>query len=154
VAVSFAALFLSTAEVAVQGSSPPLVPPDVAVDGLMTDAEQAEPAEPSADLLRTEVLAEPGFDERPVVGGEALIAARAGAPPASKVVGRGRAVGPVAAPVAADLPDDRAAVAPQDSRNLRRLASLSAECGKLISLSGLAVRPHESLPVLLGSGRL
>jgi len=76
-AVSLAAFLLSTAQMLVERATTPFVHPDVAVDGLVTDGEQAESAEPAADLLRTEVLAEPDLDEFPVGGAEALIASRA-----------------------------------------------------------------------------
>jgi len=73
-AVAFATLLLGAAKVAVERASTPLVHPDVAVDGLVTDPKQPGPVEPTADLLRAEVLPEPHLNELPVGSGEALVA--------------------------------------------------------------------------------
>ena len=48
-----------------------------AKSGVVDELDEAESAEPAADLLRTEVLAEPDLDEFPVGGAEVLIASRA-----------------------------------------------------------------------------
>jgi len=76
VAVAFAALLAGAAEVTAQGGTAFGVGPDVPVDGLVADGELAPAEEPAGDLLRAEVLSDPGIDEPPVGGGEALIAPR------------------------------------------------------------------------------
>ncbi len=65
-AVAFTAPLAGTAKMAMERTSTPLVAPDVTIDGFVTDGEQPEPAKPSADLLRAEVLSEPTLDELPV----------------------------------------------------------------------------------------
>jgi hypothetical protein len=88
----------------------------------------------SSNLLRTPLLLQILEDHGPVRSREALIATRAGSSPASEVIGRGGAVGPVTAPVAADLPGDGAAVTSEGLGDLGRPESLSSERGKLIPL--------------------
>ena len=54
--VAFTPFLLGTAEMAMEGAVAALVGPDMPIDGLVTDAKQSEPAEPSADLFGAEVL--------------------------------------------------------------------------------------------------
>jgi len=155
-AVAFPTPLSGLAKELVASAPAALVVPDVAVDGLVADAETPDPLEPPRDLLGAPLLLEEGEDQGPVIGDESLIATGAGASPAGEVIGRGGTVGTVAAHVAVELPDNRATVASQGSSDLCGPKSLSPERGKLIPLSRgeLAVRLHESLPVLAGSGRL
>jgi len=157
-AIALPTLLLGAAEEEIKGAPVTPISPDVPVDAFVADVQEARPAEATCDLLRAPLLLETGEHESPVPGVEALVPAGAGASPASVVIGYAR---PVLAPrsiprIAAGLPGDRASVAAQGPRDLRRPEPLSAKGGKLISLSWgeLAVRPHESLPVLGGSGRL
>jgi len=144
-AVAFAAFLACTAQVAVEGASTPFVHPDVAVDGLVTDGEQAESAKPAADLLWTEVLSQPRFDELPVARGEALIATGLGASPARFLACRVPAIATVFPSITLEFPVDRAAMATQGVSDRRRPESLFPQGRERISLfrGELVVGPHE-----------
>lgn len=95
------------------------VMPDVLVDGLVTDLEQAMSREPAADLFGAEIGAEKCLDNAPLLVGELTVLARA-APPA--VCGFLRSKRPVRAitmrAVAPDLTVNRAPIALHQPRDL------------------------------------
>ena len=74
--------------------------------------------EPSADLLGTEVLAEPDLDEIPIGRGESLVAATPGSSPAGEVIRERRPIGTVLLDVAAHLTADGAAVSAEHPSDL------------------------------------
>jgi hypothetical protein len=126
--VAFTTLLAGLPKKLVARAAAALVTPDVAVDGLMADEENAGPAEPSRDLLWTPFHPEMLDHDIPVLGGEALVASRSRASPTSEVV---RECRPIDSPspilrVAADLTADRAAVAPQDASDLSLRTALFA----------------------------
>jgi hypothetical protein len=93
--------------------------PDVAVDGLVADAQGPGPAKPAGDLLGAPVLAETGLHEPPVPARETLIAAGAAAPPAGEVIGQGGPAG-AAVTVPTDLAGHSAAGLGRETGRLRR----------------------------------
>ncbi len=133
--VAFTALLLGAAEMSVECASTPLVAPDVTIDGLVTDGEHPEPAEPATDLFRAEVLTEPHLNEPPVGSSEALVTTRAGAPASRLLLGGGGPVGTVLPGVAPDLARDRTSMPTQGPCDGSGSKSLFPESGQFISLT-------------------
>src|SRR5919201_3822174 len=77
-AVALAPPLAGAPEVRVEQSPFTLVPPDVAVDGLMTDPELPGPPQVAGDLLGAPLPTEQLLDCGEVLGREAAVAARAG----------------------------------------------------------------------------
>ena len=93
-AVPFSARFSRPSEVVVEEPTASTVLPDVAVDGLVADREDAGQREPAGDLLRAPVLLQAGLDNRPGRGVELAVAPRSGASPPCQVIG---STGPIPA---------------------------------------------------------
>src|SRR5919197_1784681 len=145
-AVAFTPTLAGSPEVCVEESSLALVAPDVAVDGLVADREQAFAGEVARDLLGAPLPAQQPVDEREVRGREALVAAGAGAAPVGPLLGLARAVVAVpAGAVAAELAADGRAVAAEGAGHLGLRQALHSQGGEHIPLVGgeLAVRHGE-----------
>ena len=95
-----------------------LIPPDVAVDGLVADREEPLPPEVSRDLLGAPLPAEQLVYQREVFRREVAVTARAGAAAVSALLCREGAVVAVGAgTVTPDLAADRRAVATERARS-------------------------------------
>jgi hypothetical protein len=130
-----ATLFTERAELSVEQPSGMLVALDVAVDGLVADAQTPETAQMSRDLLGAPLAAQQLVNRSEVVWREAEVAARARAPPIGSFLGRAGAVGDAGAgAVAAQFAAHRGAVAAEQTGDLRTVQALPSEGGKHIPL--------------------
>src|SRR5690606_22592664 len=127
--------------------------PEVAVDGLVADAQGAQPAPAAGDLLGAPGEPQAGDHLLPVRGGEAAIAPGVTAPGPGVALGRVRPVGAAGGPVPGQLAPDGARVPPQGAGDLAGGGPEGAEAGEVISfLKGdLAIR-HVDLLSLGGDG--
>jgi hypothetical protein len=138
----------------VQGASASLVTPDVAVDGLVADLEQAVASQPAGDLLRAPVLSQQGLDSSPLRGGKAAIPPGLLSPAVGVPVSELRTVPPIVpGGVASHLPADGASVTTQDAGYGRASKSLASEqsYGVTFFIGDLAI-PHHDL-LVLGRGK-
>ena len=87
---------------------------------------------PSRDLVGTPLLPQQPKDVAPGGGGEAAVAPRMTPPGAGPHVGLRRAVRTIAAPIAAELPIDRAAVTAEGARDARPADPRAPQCKKVI----------------------
>lgn len=110
------------------------VVPDMAVDGLVSDPQEPEPAEPPRDLLRTEVLAQPSLNDLPIGRRESLVPSRPGSPPTREVIGELGTIGSVLLDVTAHLAANGAAVPAEGAGDLRLAAALFAKRRERIPL--------------------
>ena len=111
-AVAFPSSLAGTSQVGVESPALLLISPDVTVDRLVADREEAGAAAVTGDLLGAPLPAQQFVDGGEVRGREALVAARAGAAALGALLGGEGAVVPVrAGAVASDLAADRGAVA-------------------------------------------
>ena len=133
-AVALAALLDPLAEVVVEGAAPSSIVPDEAIDGFVTDAEQAIELEPAGDLLRTPVLLEAGDDESPGVPAELRVASRPRATSSSVGVGHAGPVAPVTPGITPDLAADGAWVTAESPSDTALGVALFAERGQGMSL--------------------
>ena len=148
--VAFPALLPRPAEVRVQGPALALVGPDVAIDGLVADAQLPLPAEIAGHLLRTPLLFEEGADEVDVGRREALVPPGAGSPGACAAVREGWPVAPILPAVAVQFAPDRAPVAARRPGNGRRVVPELAEHTESVSFIEGDLSIHGSLHSLGG----
>src|SRR6476661_1869851 len=80
--VALAAILARAAKMRIQTTPADLIAPDVAIDGLMTDAQQAPLTQVPGHLLRAPLFADQSVHPMQILEGEAQIAPRAGAPAA------------------------------------------------------------------------
>jgi hypothetical protein len=130
------------------------VGPDVAIDGLVTDLEQAVAAQPTGDLLRAPLLSQQGLDLDPLGGAKAAISPRLLSPTVGVPVGQLRTVAPIVpGRVTPHLPADGASVTTQDAGDGRATNPLASEqsYGVTFFIGDLAI-PHHDL-LVLGMGK-
>src|SRR5690242_5343956 len=135
-AIALAAILAGPAKMHVQPAPTSFIVPDMPVDGLMTDAQQALVAQMPRYLLRAPLLAQQRVNLVQILEREALVAARARAPAIGALNSRAGTVVPVkACAVTLEFAADGAAVAPQLPGDLRLVEALRSERGEHIPLS-------------------
>ena len=95
--VALATILARPAKMQIQTASAGFVVLDMAIDGLMADAQQALVAQVPRHLLRAPLLADQSVDLMQILQGEAQIAPRPGAPAAGTLNGFAGSIVPVEA---------------------------------------------------------
>ena len=150
------ALFMGAVALAVLRSLPQVPPeitscafvaPDVLVDRLMADPEQATSGKPAADLFRAEISAQQILDHAPLLCGELAVLASTPSPSIRRFL---RPKGPVRAvrvrTVAAHLAVERAAITAEQPRHLglrERWRLLSQRSQRIPLFGGDLVIAHD-----------
>lgn len=150
-AVPLATLLGRATQVGVEPSATFLVFPDVFVDCLVTDRQQAATFEMPGNLLRAPQVRQQAFDQAKVVRAETAVAARPRPPATRTSIGLAGTVGAIVALVTSDLARNGARVAPKLATDGCRAASLLSKRSQHISLTwGDLAISHDDDPLLAG----
>lgn len=125
--------------------------PDVAIDGFMTDAEFALPAQEAGDLFRTPLLAQQSLDASELLRTELLITSRSRSSATGHEDGFGGSIVSRASTIALELATDGAAMSLQILGDLRLIQTLLAQRRNHIPLlRGELAITHDDSPCLAG----